>query len=688
MPNAQHPLLNPLLTLGTAPGFSAFHPEQLTPALKVRLHACYQVLQQIQQVSHPTWETIVEPLEHVEEQLSQSWSIASHLHAVMNTPALRTVYQENLEKLTEYHNIRWQDEGLYQQLKVIQQDQILDPIRRRALDLEIEAFELSGVGLSEGPKKRLSAINEALSILGMQFENHIMDATDTWFYHTEHDAMLEGLPEHMKVQAREQAKGQGQTGYRLGLDMPTVQGVLTYAKSRELRGIFYQANSTRASDQGPLSGRFDNGPVMVELLKLQQEKAMLLGFEHFAALSLYTKMAKSVSTVIPFLEDLAVRSQPQALREFAELCQFAQRWDGRKSLESWDVGYYSEHFQEQLFSISQEALRPYFPLERVLSGLFELSETLFGMRFVPKQADVWHSDVRYFTVYRTSTAQTSQVPQVVGHVYMDLYARAHKRGGAWMDDYQSYAKSPTHTVLPVAFLTCNFTPPGQDQASTLTHEDVITLFHEFGHCIHHVFSTVEVSAVSGIHGVEWDAVELPSQFMENFCWQKEVIPKISSHVVTGEPLPEDILEALIQSRCFQSGMQMLRQLEFALFDLALYQDQNVRSTQDIQKILDQIRDRCAVLKPPEFNRFQNSFSHIFAGGYAAGYYSYKWAEILSSDAFDRFETEGVLNPAVGQSFLENILSQGGSQPAGVLFEKFRGRPPQMDALLRHLQILS
>lgn len=669
---------NPLLHLSDLPNFADFRPEHLNTAIDIRINDCLTIIETLKKLDEPTWHNFMTPLLEVESLLSRSWSIASHLHSVKNTPELREAYQTNLIKLSQYNDKRNQDFQLYQQFKKIEKSNLfpqLSVAQQRAIKLEVQDFELNGVNLTPPQKATLSKINERLATLASQFENNILDNTDQWHYDTTALSILEGLPEHVLIAARHKAEEAGVKGYRLGLDTPTVISVLTYAKNRELRATFYQAYSTRASDQGPFAGIYDNGDIMVELLQLKKEKANLLGFTHYAALSLVQKMADSPQQVFSFLTQLAEKSFAKAKSELDTLTSFAKNHDGRSSLASWDVSYYSELLQKETLSISQEALRPYFPLKTVLEGLFEITQTLFNITLQPlEKTNTWHSTVTAFELLDANH-------QRCGIMYMDLYARPHKRGGAWMDEYQTYSRIDDQVQLPVAFLTCNFTNPTEGNPSQLTHDEVVTLFHEFGHCIHHLFSKVEVSSVSGINGVEWDAVELPSQFMENFCWEPMVLTKISAHVETGEPLPHSTLQQLIASRHFQTGMQMMRQLEFSLFDMQLHSLENINSLTDIQNCLDEVRKTTSVLPPPAFNRFQNSFSHIFAGGYAAGYYSYKWAEVLSADAFSKFKEAGVLNPELGQAFLNQILSKGGSQPASELFHAFMGRAPSIEALL-------
>ena len=668
MANANH-LLNFTLDL-----------QQIEPMLDQHLAQCRATLATVTAQATHTWDTLVTPIDKAEDQLSQFFSPVSHLHAVCNTPELRVVYEKCLLKLSDYHTEVGQNEALYRAYQALANSPSysqLQPAQQKVIQDTLRDFRLSGVDLSQAKKERFKAIQQQLATLTSQFENHILDATDHWQYHTTDVLLLQGLPPSTLSAAQEKAKHLNKPGYVLGIDFPTYHTVMTYADSAELRKTFYTAYQTRASEQGPDAGKWDNSALMVELLALRQEEALLLGFKNYAELSLASKMADSTVTVTHFLEDLAKRSKPFAIKELQELQDFATTLGHQDALNNWDIGYYSEKFKQTHYQISQEALRAYFPAEHVLQGLFELINTLFGMVIKPIIAPTWHTDAR---VYQLHTSQG----EARGYLYVDLYARANKRGGAWMDDGRTrWRLSKTELQQPIAYLTCNFAPPTETLPALLTHEDVETLFHEMGHCLHHLLTQVDYLSVSGIHGVAWDAIELPSQFMENFCWQKAVIDKISCHYQTQQPLPEMTLKQLQKLRSFQAGMMMVRQVELALFDFRLYQHTERLTSSKIQAILDQVRQEVAVLPPPAFVRFQHGFSHIFAGGYSAGYYSYKWAEVLSADVFSRFEEEGILNPDTGRAFLHHILEQGGSQEPMALFVAFRGRKPSIDALLRH-----
>lgn len=672
---------NPLLESNILPPFSQIKVEHIEPAIDNLLATNRAGLKQLLETQRTfSWDTLVAPIEDAEDRLSQSWSPVGHLNAVMNSNPLREVYERCVGKLSDYNTEMGQNAALYQAyLRLTQRDDYedLQPAQHKVVEDAIRDFRLSGVALPETQKQRFKAIQQRLSQLTTQFENNVLDATLGWHYHTDNAAELSGLPEHVLLAAQQSAESQQQQGYRLSLDFPTYYAVMSYADNSKLRETFYQAYCTRASDQGPQAGQWDNSPLMVEILQLRQEMAFLLGFKNFAEYSLASKMANSVEQVLQFLRDLAQRSKDMAEQELLTLQAFAKQHYGITSLQAWDIGYYSEKYRQREFDISQEALRPYFPVPQVLQGLFSLMQRVFGFEIKARQdVATWHPDVQFFDIFDKSL-------QLRGSFYIDLYARPHKRGGAWMDDCRTRRRLADGSIQqPVAYLTCNFTPPLPGKTALLSHEEVETLFHEFGHTLHHLVSQVDFAAVSGIHGVAWDAVELPSQFMENFCWRKETIELISGHVDTGAKLPDALFQRLLKLKTFQSGLQMLRQAEFALLDFLLHSKSAPHNVQAIQAELNLVRAEVSVLIPPAYNRFQHSFSHIFAGGYAAGYYSYKWAEVLSSDAFSRFEQEGLFNPKVGQDFLK-LLEAGGSADPMDLFIEFRGREPTIDALLKH-----
>ncbi len=632
-------------------------------------------------VDIPSWDNLIAPLEEHEDQLSRLFSPISHLNSVKNERDAREGFQQCLAELSAYHTEVGQNHQLYQYYQMIaDSDQFanLSQAQQMTIEQALRDFRLSGVTLDADKQQQYQEIQQQLSQLSSQFENHVLDATAHWVYHTDDVDMLSGLPGSVIAAAEQKAAAKKQTGYCLGIDAPTYMAVVTYADNRELREQFYQAYCTRASDQGPDAGRWDNSDLIKQMVSLRHQLAKLLDFAHYADCSLATKMAQSSDQVIEFLEDLARQAKPLAVKELETLKAFAEE-QGCVELSAWDMAYYSEKLSQQQFDINQEKLRDYFPVERVLNGLFGLIEQVFGIT-VTMRTDiaVWHPDVRFIEL-------SDQQKQLRGGIYIDLYAREHKRGGAWMDDCQTRFKmSSGQLQYPVAYLNANFMPPPPNQVACLTHDDVVTLFHEFGHCLHHVLTQVDVPSVAGIHGVPWDGVELPSQFMENFCWADEVLPMISAHINTGDSLPRQTLSQLQSSRTFQAGMQLLRQIEFSLFDFYLHRDYNPQHPQKVDTLLADIRQRIAVVKPPAYNRFAQAFSHIFAGGYAAGYYSYKWAEVLSADAFARFKQEGVLNQQTGQAFLQTIFECGGSEDLLTLFKKFRGREPQVEALLADL----
>ena len=553
----------------------------------------------------------------------------------------------------------------------------LERAQQKIISNALRDFHLSGVDLPAEQQARYKEISQQLSALGSQYENNLLDATNAWHKHIIDSDELAGLPESALAQAKQSAEAEGKTGWLLSLQFPSYLAVMTYADNRELRHELYRAFSTRASDQGPNAGTWDNSALMENILALRHEKAQLLGFNNFAEYSLATKMADSTTSVVSFLEDLADRSWRQARRDLAELKDFAAAEYGNHDVQAWDIGYYSEKMRQHFYQLSQEEVRAYFPSPKVIAGLFSIVKQLFGLEITAiSDFDTWHPDVGFYQI-------TDQHGQLRGHFYLDLFARSKKRGGAWMDDCASRRKTAKGIQTPVAYLVCNFTPPTGDVPALLSHDEVQTLFHEFGHGLHHMLTQIDYSGVSGINGVEWDAVELPSQFMENWCWEKPALALLSAHYQTGEPLPDTLFEKMLAAKNFQAGMQMVRQIEFSLFDFKIHQDYDPTRGGRIYPTLHQIREQVAVVKVPDFNRFAHSFSHIFAGGYAAGYYSYKWAEVLSSDAFSLFEENGIFDRATGESFLHNILEQGGSSEAMTLFKNFRGREPNIDALLRH-----
>lgn len=672
---------NPLLDFSGLPPFSRIRPEHAEPAVRHLIEANRKALADRLAAGAPyTWDNLVEPIEAREDALERAFAPVSHLSAVCDSPAWRAAYNACLPLLSEYATEVGQNEALhaaYQSLADQAAELGLDATQRRVIDNALRDFRLAGVALPPAQKTRFKEIMQALSLASNKFSENVLDATHAWTRHFADAAGLAGLPQSALEQLAEHARQQGLEGHLVTLQGPSYLAVMTYADDRALRREVYTAYATRASDQGPQAGRWDNAPVMAQILALRHEAARLIGFANYAEESLATKMAPDVASVERFLLDLARRARPVAVAERSELTQFAAAQGGIDTLEPWDIAYWSEKLLQARHRISQEELRPYFPAPRVIEGLFGLISRLFGVRFEAVDTEErWHPEVRLF-------ALRDAEDHLRGHVYVDLYARAAKRGGAWMADAVSRRRLGEAVQRPVAFIVGNFTPPVGGRPALLTHDEVLTLFHEFGHGLHHLLTAVDHLPVSGIHGVEWDAVELPSQFMENWAWQREVLDLISGHVDTGEQLPDELFERLREARNFQMGLQFVRQIELSLFDLRLHRDHDPAAGAQVQAILEQVRAEVAVVHPPAWNRFANSFSHIFAGGYAAGYYSYKWAEVLSADAFAAFEEAGLFDPATGRRFLREILEVGGSRPAGESFAAFRGREPAIDALLRH-----
>lgn len=673
---------NPLLTMDSLPPFSQIKPEQVQPAVIQAIADCKQKISDVLAQRDPhTWDSLIAPLEEVNDRLSRIWSPVSHLNSVLNREALREAHDACLPLLSEFQTYVGQHEGLYQAYLALSQSDdfpLLSGAQRKEIENTLRDFRLSGIGLPAEAQQRYGEIQARLSELASRFSNNVLDATQGWHKLVADEAELAGLPESVRAAARQMAELKGKEGWLFTLDIPSYLPVMMYADNRELRAEMYEAFTTRASDQGPNAGKWDNSAIMSELLTLRRELAQLLGFANYAELSLATKMADKTEQVVSFLTDLAAKSLPQGKAELEEIRAFAAEQHGQSELAAWDLAYYAEKLKQHKFSISDEQLRPYFPASKVVKGLFEVVKRVFGMKVRERLGiDTWHPDVRFYDIFDADD-------ELRGSFYLDLYAREHKQGGAWMDVCLGRRYRQDGSLQkPVAYLTCNFNGPVDGKPALFTHNEVVTLFHEFGHGIHHMLTRIDVAGVAGINGVAWDAVELPSQFLENWCWESEALAFISGHYETGEPLPADLLEKMLTARNFQAAMQMLRQLEFALFDFRLHQEFDPANPAQLPALLDEVRSQVAVMTPPAFNRFQHSFSHIFAGGYAAGYYSYKWAEVLSADAFSRFEEEGIFNPATGQSFLKNILEKGGSKEPMELFRAFRGREPKVDALLRH-----
>lgn len=629
------------------------------------------------QQNNLTWNNFIYPLEEAEDALSKKFGPLAHLNAVKNTAKLRDIYQYCLEKILEHSTQTSQDDRMlkaYEQ--ILRHDNSLDQAQIKAINDAIRSFKLSGVDLDEEPRKELKLVVTKLAKLQSDFENNVLDATMAWHYHTMDEAKLQGLTDNVKEQARIRAKTQEKEGFVLGLDIPTYISVIQQADNRQLRENFYRAYVTRASSEAD-NKRFDNVKIMKEIMRLRAKEAKLLGFSNYAEVSQVTKMADSVDEVMCFMRDLLQKAKPQAQKELDELKAFAKAHGLYDNLKPWDAIYYAEKIKKSRYDFTSEELRAYFPLNHVMQGLFSVLLSLYGIK--AKKVDDWdryHPQTELYKFYDESSV-------LRGAILVDFFAREHKRDGAWMDECRTRYKRLDQTIqVPVAYVTCNFMPPKKETDASLTHNDVLTLFHEFGHALQHILTKVEHLPVSGIKGVEWDAVELPSQFMENFCWCEEGLKLLSQHVKTKESLPQELFQKLIASRQYQSALAMLRQLELSLFDMKLHQID--AENLDIHQVIKNVRQSTALLETPDFNCFENSFSHIFAGGYAAGYYSYKWAEVLSSDAFAEFEQgNSVLDKAIGQKFMQIILEKGGSAPAAQLFEKFKGQKPSVDALLRH-----
>jgi oligopeptidase A len=670
---------NPLLEALPLPPFSRIEPGHAEPAIRQLIERNKQTIEQLL-VDNDTysWSNLLAPIEQLDDELAQAFSPISHLNSVVNSEAMREAYNACLPLLSEYGTWTGQHERLckaYQQIADSEEFSALDDAQRKTIENALRDFRLAGVSLPSEQKARYAELRKRLSELGSQFGENVLDATNAWSRRASREE-LAGLPETALSSARETARKAGYDDYLINLEFPSFSPVLLYCENRDLREEVYRANCTRASDQGPFAGQWDNTAIIEETLTLRLELAKLLGFSNYAELSLATKMAESTQQVMAFLEQLADRARAQAQREWEDLQAFAREDHQASSIEAWDVSFYSEKLRQNRYQVSQEDIRPYLPVTRALAGLFRVVHRLYGLEIREVQSfDSYHSDARLFDVLLEG--------ELVARFYLDLYARADKRGGAWMDDCRVRRYRDGALQIPVAYLVCNFTPPVGDQAALLTHNELTTLFHEFGHGLHHMLTQQTVAAVSGINGVAWDAVELPSQFLENWCWERESLALISGHHETGEPLPDELLEKLLAARNFQSAMMLARQLEFSLFDFRLHRDWGTAGISSVQALLDEVRDQVAVVMPPAFNRFQNGFSHIFAGGYAAGYYSYKWAEVLSADAFSRFEEEGIFNRATGDDFRCNILEAGGSRDPMELFVAFRGRAPDIGPLLRH-----
>jgi len=672
---------NPLLENEALPAFSEILPEHIEPALdEVLKQAKLAVDNLLSKLKTPTWETLVVPMEELDARIHQVWSPVSHLNSVMNSEELRAAYNACLPKLSEFGTDLGQNEDLYEAYKAIaisDQYQLLDVAQKKVIDNSLRDFRLSGVELSQTKRDQFKTISQSLSELTAKFEENVMDSTQSWQKNITDESLLSGLPDSAKAMAAQVAQRANKKGWLFTLDFPSYLPLITYADNRALRKEAYTAFATRASDQGINGVQWDNTSVIAEILSLRHQLANLIGFDNHAERSIETKMAQSSQQVLDFLGDLATRSKPIAEKEFVELQSFAKENTELRGVEAWDMTYFSEKLRQQRYAISQEEIKSYFPEDKVVSGLFAVVNRLYGLNIVERHdIDIWHPSVRFFDIFDESGASR-------GQFYLDLYARSHKRGGAWMDECLSHRLTPNGFQIPVAYLTCNFSEPIGDKPALFSHDEVTTLFHEFGHGLHHMLTKIHYAGVSGINGVPWDAVELPSQFMENWCWEREALDLISGHFETGETLPSALFDKMIAARNFQSAMVMIRQLEFSLFDFRLHLEFDPEQEGQAEKVLAEVREEISVVIPPAFSRFGHSFSHIFAGGYAAGYYSYKWAEVLSADAFSKFEEKGIFDRKTGVEFLQAILEQGGSREPMDLFVEFRGRKPEIDALLRH-----
>ena len=675
--------MNPLLDFNGLPRFAELKPEHVAPAMDQLLAQGRATVARVSEADAPcTWDVFVTPLEDANERVARAWGQVAHLHGVLDSPALRDAYNANLPKLTRYWTELGQDEQLFRRYRALRDSGAfadLSPARKRQVRNALRDFRLGGAELAPDRKTRFGAIQDELAQLGAKFAENVLDATNAYSIVIEDPARLTGLHEDLLAAAREAAQEDGCNGWKFTLHAPSYLPLMQYAEDRVLRATLYRESVTRASEFG--RPEWDNTPLIARILELRREEALLLGYPNFAEVSLVPKMADTPEQVLDFLEDLSRRARPSAERDAQELREFARSELGIERLEAWDLAFASEKLRARRYAFSDNEVKQYFPEDAVIAGLFHLVETLYGVRIAPGVAPVWHPDVRFFDIRDAGGA-------LIGQFYTDLYARETKRGGAWMDDAIGRRRTAKGVQTPVAYLNCNFSRPVGNRPALFTHDEVITLFHEFGHCLHHLLTRGEDLGVSGINGVEWDAVELPSQFMENFCWEWDVLSRMTRHVDTGAALPRALFDKMLAAKNFHSGLATLRQVEFALFDMHLHFDFEPDVGRSALTLLEEVRAKVAVLEPPAYNRFPNNFSHIFGGGYAAGYYSYKWAEVLSADAYSLFEENGVLDAATGARFRDEVLAVGGARPAAESFRAFRGRDPQVDALLRHNGMIS
>lgn len=658
-------------------------PQKLEETFKKHQTELEQLLKNAN--GHYTWENLMFPLENMSDEWHKIMGPLSHLNGVKNTEEVRESYKKSLPILTEYSLTFSHHKGLYNAVKTLHESSVfatLNTTRQKIVEDDLLNFKLAGIALNDQDKARFKEIQNKLSELCNQFENHLLDATQAWKKQVTDEKEVTGIPAHILQEASELAKENNQTGWIFSLEPPVYLAIMMYADNRELREEIYQAYMTRASELSVSGTQWDNSAIMHDILTLRHEEANLLGYANYAELSLVQKMADHPKQVFEFLYDLMNKVKPQAEEEFKQLQVFAQTHLSLQKLEPWDIAYAKEKLHEEQYAVSQNDFRPYLPHSAVLEGLFTIVGKLYGMKFERiSDVETWHSDVSFYSVH-------DELGEIRGYVYIDLFARAKKRGGAWMDDCLTRQRLADGSLqMPVAYLTCNFTKPAETgKDALLSHDEVVTLFHEFGHTLHHILTLAEDASVSGISGVEWDAVELPSQFFEHWCWQKEAIPLFSKHIETGKPIPEEMMEKLLKAKNFQSAMHLARQLEFTLFDFRIHAEFDPKKGDMIQETLNEVRRFISVLPIAPYNRFQHGFSHIFAGGYAAGYYSYLWAEVLSSDAFVAFEEKGVFDKETGRKFLHTILEVGSSRPIMDSFIAFRGQKPSIDALLRHLGI--
>ena len=674
------PSMNPLLTDSVRPDFDAIAIADFEPAIEQVLTDNRQLVSDLITKGVDSWDELAFPLEEADDHLNKVWAVVSHYNSVLNSDELREIYKRIIALLTDYNTEMGQNFDLYQAYqRLADRDDFssLSQAHQQSIKHILRSFKLSGVALLDAEKEKYSELKKKLSGLSNVFSENVLDATQAWTFHIESKDQLPGLPESaLQLLASLAKENDLESGYLLTLDAPCYLPVMTYCEDTSIREKMYEAFVTRASDQGPYAGKWDNSETIHEILVARQAVSKLLSFNNYAEQSLATKMAGSVDEVVEFLEQLADKGRAFADQELADLKAFAKEESGSDEFNVWDSAFYAEKLKHKRFDISQEELRPYFPAPTVLNGLFKIVKRLFNVEVVAKpEVSSFHPDACYYSIYFHG--------EEIAGFYLDLYARKNKRGGAWMADCRSRRRLADGSIqIPVAFLVCNFTPPVDGKPSLLTHNEVTTLFHEFGHGLHHMLTTIEVAGVSGISGVPWDVVELPSQFLENWCWQEESLAMMSQHYETGEPLPKAMLDKMLEAKHFQNGMMLMRQIEFSLFDFLLHRDFTEKENNDVLALIDYVRNKVAVMKPPAYSRFSHAFSHIFSGGYAAGYYSYKWAEVLAADAFSRFEEEGIFNPQTGADYKEQILQKGGSLDAMDMFVNFRGRKPSVDPLLK------